>query len=265
MNPIDEALELLDGDELSKESFAKKSPQQLIPRRAEKELQMWHDWNNSGRHPEKLRPLVNSLQPLVKNRSRIFENKIRDIPPAVINSEFQKQLVGAIQDFNPNRGVKMSTFVTKRLLKANRFIYTYQNPARIVETRINNITKIRNAEDFLSQKYGRSPTSHEIADYVKMPVSDIQTLQTEVRKAHPTGQFGATDPTVFTPSRTREIMQLLPFDLTPEENAVFEYIHGIGGKPKLGTGGIAKKLNMNAPKISRLKKNIANKWKAYSE
>ncbi|MFW9801202.1 MAG: sigma-70 domain-containing protein [Candidatus Thorarchaeota archaeon] len=265
MNPIDEALELLSFKDFDKQAFAKQKlfQTQPIAQRAEKELQMWHDWNNSGRQPEKIRPLIHSLQPLIRNRSKIFENKIRDIPPAVINSEFQRQVVNALETFDPNRNVKMSTYITKRLKKANRFITTYQNPARIIETRVYNITKIRNAEDILQQKYGRPPTAHEIADYTQMPVNDVQTLQTEVRRTFPIGQFGASDPAVFTPSRSKEIMKLLPYDLTPEENSVFEYIHGIGGKPMLGTGDIAKKLNISAPKVSRLKKSIADKWSTY--
>lgn len=262
MNPIDDALDALEG--LDKEAFARRRTykQPDLSARAQRELQMWQDWDQSGRKPEKLRPLVRSLQPLVKHRSRIFENKVRDIPPPVIRSEFQKQLVGALETFDPNKG-KMSTYVSTRLMKANRFINTYQNPARIVETRVYNITKVKNSEDFLRQQMGRPPTAMEIADHAKMPVRDVQALQKEVRKAHPTGQFGPADPTSITPSRTKEVMRLLPYDLTPDENAVFERVYGTGGKKQMGTGQIAKDLNMSAPKVSRLKRSIADKWKQY--
>ena len=119
LNPIDDALDALGVDDLEKKSAVRRRTFQPQPlsNRAQRELDMWHDWNNSGRQPEKLRPLVQSLQPLVKHRSRIFENKVRDIPPPVIRSEFQKQLVGALETFDPNKG-RMNTYVSTRLMKA---------------------------------------------------------------------------------------------------------------------------------------------------
>jgi len=260
MNPLDEALEALHEEGLDKEGMAKKPSDPSG--RAQREIEMWRTWDQNGRQPEHLRPLVQSLQPLVKNRSRIFEHKVRDIPPQAIQAEFQTQLVKALETFDPNKG-KLGTWVGGRLINANRFITTYQNPARIVETRIPKITEMKNAEDHLTQKLGRPPTSHEIADRMKTRVETVQTLQKELRKAMPTGAFGLADPTFITPSRTKEVMRLLPYDLTPEENSVFEHVYGVGGKKPLGTGAMAKQLGMSAPKISRLKKSIADKWKKY--
>ena len=47
------------------------------------------------------------------------------------------------------------------------------------------------------------------------------------------------------------------------ERAVFEHIYGIGGKAKLSPGEIAVKLNMSAPKVSRIKAAIASKYEGY--
>jgi DNA-directed RNA polymerase specialized sigma subunit len=61
----------------------------------------------------------------------------------------------------------------------------------------------------------------------------------------------------------KEVLKLIPYELSPEENAVFEHVYGTGGKPQLGTGDIAKRLNMSAPKVSRVKSAIAEKIKKY--
>jgi DNA-directed RNA polymerase specialized sigma subunit len=260
MNPVDEALEALDLEvEQEKDAFAKRRSGALNPR-AQRELEMWQQWNGGGRKPTHLRPLVKSLQPLVKNRMKVFEHRVRDIQPAAIQAEFNDQLLGALETFNPDKG-KMTTWINHRLMKANRFITTYQNPARIGEKRIGKITKFHQAEDMLQDKLGRSPSSHEIADHMKRPVNEVQMLRSEIRDARPIGMMQA-DPTHVVPSRAKEIMRLLPYDLTPDENAVFERVHGIGVK-RQGTGAIAKDLKMSAPKVSRLKKSIAGKWKQY--
>lgn len=260
MNPVDAALEALDLG-LEKEGFARRRATKLSPR-SQQELTMWNDWNASGRKPNKLRPLIKSLQPLVRHRSRIFINKVRDIPPPVIEAEFQDQLVGALETYNPKKS-QLKTWVTNRLIKANRFINTYQNPARIGEKRIYDITKMQTAEERLRNQLGREPSTMEISDFAKLPLNDVRTLQKEVRKAYPVGHFGPADPTTFTPSKTNEIMKLLPYDLTPEENVVFDLVHGVKGTGPLGTGAIAKRLKMSAPKVSRLKKAVAMKWKSY--
>lgn len=263
-NPLDEALDLLgveaEEDDLEKEGFAYKP--KPLDQRAKNELQMWQQWQQGGKKPDHLRPLVHSLQPLVNNRAKIFMNRVRDIPPDTIRAEFHDQLVTALDTFDPNKG-KMSTWINNRLMKANRFINTYQNPGRIGEKRIGDIGRFQAAEDTLRQKLNRDPTVIELSDQAQLPQNKVKLLREEIRKSLPSGQFGDSDPTSFKMSRTKEVMNLLPHDLTHEENAVFEYVHGVAGKQQIGTGAIAKKLRMSAPKVSRLKKSIAAKWKQY--
>lgn len=261
-NPLDEVLGLLGYEEgdFEKEGFAQKPTP--LSGRAQNELQMWQQWQQGGKKPDQLRPLVQSLQPVVNNRMKIFTHRVRDIPPDAIRAEFHDQLITALDTFDPNKG-KMTTWINHRLMKANRFVNTYQNPARIGEKRIRDITKFKTAQESLRNKLGRSPTIIELSDKAQIPQSEAKLLSQEIRNAHPVGQFGEADPTSFQMSRTKEIMNLLPHDLTPDENAVFEYVHGVGGKRQIGTGAIAKKLGISAPKVSRLKKSIAQKWKAY--
>jgi DNA-directed RNA polymerase specialized sigma subunit len=273
MNPVDTALEALGEFGLNKESFAVPKPpgppkplepQPSLSGRQQREIDMWHHWNNNGRQPEHLEPLVDSMQPLVKKRLSIFENRERDIPPAAIRAEFQDQLVRALTTYDPNRGAGLGTYISGQLMKANRFITTYQNPARIVEPRTYMITKMKSAEDFLHQELRRPPTAMELAEHMQVPTQQVELLKKELRKAVPTGQF-ESDPSSFTPSKTNELLRLIPYELSPEENAVFEHVYGTGGKPQLGTGDIAKRLNMSAPKVSRIKSAIANKIKKYGE
>jgi DNA-directed RNA polymerase sigma subunit (sigma70/sigma32) len=87
-------------------------------------------------------------------------------------------------------------------------------------------------------------------------------LQSEIKVALPTSQFSA-DMASTVPSRQQEILRLLPYDLSPDEKAVFEHIYGINGKERLSPGDIATKLNMSAPKISRIKAAIASKYEGY--
>lgn len=254
-DPVHDLIDAL--DDLDKEAASD------LRQRQKREMQMWEEWKQGGMQPTQLRPLIKSFKPLINSRANIFTSKIRDIPPAAIRAEFTNQFVQALQTYDPNRGAALNTHINHQLKKAQRFITTYQNPGRIPENRIYRIRELQDAEQRLDEKLGRQPTQLELSDELKWSPRQVGVLQKEVRKARPTGQF-ESDPSTYTPSRQKEIMRLLPYDLSHDERAVFEHLYGIGGKPKLGPGAIARKLGMSAPKVSRLKRSIAQKYAKYS-
>jgi DNA-directed RNA polymerase specialized sigma subunit len=254
MNPVEEFLEVLDGTE--------KIATKELKEKQGKEMDMWNQWNAGGRQPEHLQPLINSFKPLINSKVNIYTTKIRDIPPEAIRAEFLNQFVQAMQTYDPNRGAGLGTHVQHQLKKAQRFVTTYQNPGRIPENRIYKIRELQDAEMHLDDRFGRAPTQLELADHLKWSPRQVGLLQKEVRKARPTSQF-ENDPFAYTPSRQQEILRLLPYELTHDERAVFEYVYGIGGKPQLGTGDIATKLSMSPPKVSRLKASIAGKYRKH--
>jgi DNA-directed RNA polymerase specialized sigma subunit len=256
VNPVDEFLSDVGGlEKLSADD---------LRQRQKREMEMWTQWQQGGQKKKQLRPLLKSLRGFVNHRANVFAGRVRDIPPAAIRAEFTNQAVQALQSFDPNRGTKLTTHIGHQLKKAQRFITTYQNPGRIPENRIYRIRELQDAETRLDEKLGRAPTQLELSDQLKWSPRQVDVLQREVRKALPTGRF-EHDPSSFVPSRQKEVMRLLPYELNNDERAVFEYIYGVGGKPKLGPGAIARKLGMSAPKVSRLKRSIAGKYAKYSK
>lgn len=230
--------------------------------RQKREYELWQQWKQNGQKKEDFKPLIQSFRPLINSEANKWAYRQRDIPPAAIKAEFTNQFVRAMDTYDPNFGAKLNTHVTHQLRRAHRFVTTYQNPGRIPETRVYRIRELQDAESYLDEIHGRPPTQHELSDYLKWSPRQVDTLQTEVRKARPTSQFEA-DPSSMSPSRHNEIMRLLPYDLNQDEKVVYEYLYGVNGKPKLSPGQIAKKTKMSAPKVSRLKRSIANKYKKH--
>jgi len=256
MNPVEDFLSTLEQTKLAAVDDLRE--------RQQREFEMWKQWQTGGQKKEDLRPLIHSFKPLVNHQANIWAGRVRDVPPAAIRAEFTNQFVQALQTYDPERGAGLGTHVRHQLKKAQRFVTTYQNPGRIPENRIYRIRELQDAETRLDEQFGRSPTQLELADHLKWSPRQVDVLQREVRKAMPTGQF-ETDPSTFTPSRHKEVLRLLPYELSPEERSVFEYLYGVGGKPQLGPGEIATKLNLSAPKVSRLKRSIAEKYEKYAK
>jgi DNA-directed RNA polymerase specialized sigma subunit len=256
VNPVEEFLNEV--DELEKLSADD------LRKRQQREFEMWQQWQQNGQKKKDLRPLLNSLKGFINNRANVYAGKLRDIPPAAIKAEFTNQAVNALQTYDPNRGAKLTTYIDYHLKKAKRFATTYQNPGRIPENRIYKIRELQNAEQQLDERLGRAPTQLEVADKLKWSPKQVDVLQRELRSTFVTGKY-ETDPSSYVPPRHKEVLRLLPYELNNEERQVFEYIYGIGGKPQLGPGAIAQKLGLSAPKVSRLKKSIAEKYEKYSK
>lgn len=257
MNPVAEFLSL--------QEEAEKHAAGDLRSKQTRELELWHTWKQGGHQPEHLRPLIQSLRPFIRSQADMWATRNRDIPPAAIRAEFMNQAVAALQTYDPSKAA-LNTHIGHRLKKAQRFVTSYQNPARIPENRVYRIRDLEDATTHLDQQFGRPPTQLEIADHLKWSPRQVDLLQREVRKARPTSQFGQglADPFKTTPSRHQEILRLLPYELTTDERSVFEHLYGIGGRPKLEPGQIATQLGMSAPKVSRLKKSIADKYSRYS-
>jgi len=227
------------------------------------DLQLWNEWRDSEEDPDKLRPLLHQFRGMIRQNTGRWSGI--DMPPAVIKAEHNKQFLRALRTFDPDKG-KLGTWVGNHLKKApQRFLTTYQNPARIVETRTGaQKGKFDNAVATLDDQYGREPTSQELSEYLGWSVPEIERAQSESRKALYTSStpFGL-DPATNMPSRATEVARFIKPELSPEELLVWEYTTGEGGKQQLRPGEIARQLNMSPSKVSRLRNSITDKIKKY--
>ena len=232
---------------------APKAPKADMSLKREAELQMWHDWNNSGRKPAKIEPLLASFKPLIESRAYSYKNRV-EIPTAAIDAEYQKQFVNALKTYNPEKG-RLSSWVYGNLAKASRYIKTYQNVGKIPEERIGAITPYKQAYAELSDKLGTEPDSLSLAQHLKWPLKRVVTLQKEMREDLPVSGW-EKDPYDVMASSDLETLRLVQYELSPEERTVYEYTFGMNGKPSLSPGDIAKKTKMHPSRVSRIRSKV---------
>jgi len=246
------------------------------PRR-QQELHMWKEWKESGEHPDKLQPLLTSLQPLISKQVRVFART--PIPVPVIEAEATKHTIEALRKYDPvpkagKQGTQIHSWVTGQLKGMNRYIYSNQNFRRITEERSQLVGDYQRASAHLNEELGRAPTYTEISDYMnEMPERvdrsrGITSKQIKLLSQELTPDLLASaemaDPFVQETPQERELMKLIVYDLSPDELRVFEYIRGINGKTKISsTGQIAKLLGWSASKVSQVKNKIAKKLDGY--
>ena len=233
----------------------------------QREMGMWQDWKDSNEDPTKLRPLLTSYDRLLQKQVNVYRHKV-PIPPAAIEAEFKNHMVTAFRTFDPNRGTQLSTHVHNHLKKGKRFITKYQNVGSIPETRSYKITAFKTAKAEVEEKTGTDPTSTQLADQLGWNIREVERMNAEHRKDLPTSGFRSAegeiyDPTALMPSREMEVIHLMPAELSNDELSVFEHTFGLGGKPQLRPGQIAKKLNMSPSRVSRIRNKLAVKVGEY--
>lgn len=227
------------------------------------DLQLWQKWNDGGRKPEDLKPLVSQFRGMIRNHANQFIGNV-ELPPAAINAEFKRHFVKALTTYDPTKGAQLGTWVWKGLSKAKSFVAQHQNVVRISEKRIFNIGEFNNARSQLNAQFGRDPTTHELADHLGWHQDEVVRLQKQQR-ADLIGSEMAVDPIEFLPSKEHEAAAFLPYDLDSNELFVYEHAIGANGKPKLTGNEIAKRMGVSPATVSRIKTGIAHKAKKLME
>lgn len=225
-----------------------------------KEIELWKKWKYSN-DQNALGELMTSMKPIVKKIANPWNKS--GLPQSVIEGEVKKNLIDALDSYDPAYGVQLNTFIISRSRKLNRLVYKHQNAGRISEQRITQIGTYNNVKDFLTDKYGREPSAHQMADELGWPVAEVERMEQEVR-ADIIGSSQEFEPGMLFSDADNEILELLYYELTPEEQNIYDYLLGKHGKPMMKANEIARVLNTNPAKISRLRNKIKDKFEQYA-
>ena len=246
-NPLDEALE-------------GKAKEAAV--RQERELSHWHNWNNNGRQAEHLDPLLDAYKPLIQRKAVEYGAGLAMVPKPALEAEITKQVIGAFQTYNPDRGASLLTHVYNRIPKAKRFVVQHQNLAYIPEAQAYQIGKIQRAQNILNEDLGRDPTKDELANHLGMSVKRLTTIQKGMVKDIPTSTF-ESDPFPHLGPRHQEVLSLLPSVLSPEEKQLFDLVYH-PTSPVTSTTELARRIGKNPSQVSRLKTSIIQKIDRYT-
>ena len=241
------------------ESFIQTKEAALADKRQKEmdQLQLWKQTQD----PMHLQPLLKSFEPIIAQKVRQY--KAPSVNEAAFRGELQKHLIGAFETFDPSRGAQLATHVENRLKKAQRFNAKFQNVAYIPEGQASHIGKINRATNELTEQFGRAPTFDEIGDHIGLSPKMVQKVVGSQRKDVRASTF-ETDPTEVAMHRDQEVLDLLPYNLTPNEKSVFNHIFGREGAMKTdSTNVIAQRLGMHPSQVSRLRAAILKKYRGY--
>lgn len=226
------------------------------------ELELWKKWQSSGFKQQHLQPIVDSMQGIIYHTVRKYKGV--DIQENMLKAEANKHLVEALRSYNPSSGASLGTHVFNRMKRVDRFVKENQNFGRVVEQRAQKWGDYLGARSLIETELGRPPTPVELAQKMSMrmgraitPKEAERFMKEDRRDLVQTGlednQF------TFMPTADRMILKMVPQELTPEENAVFDRVFGMNGSRKMSPGEISRDLRIHPSKVSRIKNTIGSK------
>lgn len=231
--------------------------------KSKKELQMWREWDESGRDPEKLDPLMNSLKPIRNKHVNRYASA--NVHRPAMEARADQLMIKSLESYDPTRA-QLNTHMEGNLRSLDRYTKKRQNFSRVTESRLSIVGDYNRAKAELRDDLNREPTSVEIADHLKISRKQVEKLELELKSDQIGSMVPETqDAFVSDDALDKEVADLLYTTLTPEEQLVWEYMTGTGGKPQINKGSdIAKRLGWSNAKVSQRKKSIEQKYQMYT-
>jgi DNA-directed RNA polymerase specialized sigma subunit len=227
------------------------------------ETRMVGQWKASG-DPAHLSGLLKRYEPLLKKHSQQFYTA--DVPPAAVDAEAKQIAIQAFRNYDPTRGVKLSTFVSSYMPKLRRYVIAHQNPVRISEDIALKIGRYHQVNDELSRNLGRSPSASEVADHQGWSMRDVRKIRiaasgtniNEIGDEVPGSEPGAR--------RTMIFIDYLYHELDGNQKKVLEHLYGLHGAEKADTTEQISQLSGMSPAVvNRLRGEITEKMQHHVE
>jgi hypothetical protein len=239
-------------------------PEPLIPQNFDylKEGAMITDFQ-MGPTPEKFENLYNTFDNSIEKSINEMGGLNTPLPRPALKNQATIYFDKALNTFRADSGAKFTTWLNIQMQPLKRFIRDNSDIAHIPDNRVIHVARMRDTVANLSDELGRSPSTQEIADSMRLDVKEIGRLQREMKK----DLLVENGLESFMPTQDVEIIEdraaALMMDLKPQDAVVLEHLLGLYGKPKLTPNQIAKKLDVEQTKVRSSMATIQGKWRTY--
>lgn len=213
------------------------------------DLDLWRQWRSS-KSPVVLSQLLDRLTPIIQNEV----NKWGTVVPRIaLESKARELTVKALDDYSPTRGAAIGTHVTSRLRKLSRFVYPYQNIARLPENKQLLYNTFQVATNRLLDTFGRDPTVAELADELGWTSKKVTSFKNAFGRQELVESEGAIWDTT---DKDAGLVDFYYHGLSPDDKKLFEDLTGYKGLRTLTTKEVLKKFKLTQGQLSYRKRKF---------
>lgn len=226
------------------------------------DLKLWHAWNDGGRKPEDLHPLLQRFNGLVNKTVTQRAKGLAQVDQTAARGVVMQEVIKGIQTYDPSRGASLMTHVFPRTNKASRTLNVWKNVAYIPQEKAERIGDIQRAEHAIREE-GKEPTPEGIRSWMSsqglplMTAKQIRQTQQRIVRDVPGSSF-ESDPVPQLPARIHEVLPLLRAELSADEQRLFDLAYH-DTNPVSAPGMLAQRLGWSPSKVSRTLSSISTK------
>lgn len=195
------------------------------------EMDLFHKWKETG-DKTAFQSLYTSMQPLLYDAARKASYG-SNIPESAHRIWAAQNMLDAMKTYKPDAGASLQTHIyTAVQQKGKRLNYLYANVGKMSEPRAMRIGLFQAEHENLRSELDRSPSSAELADRLGWSLKTVELTQKEVHRNLSISDGVDAEPFMET-SLDRAILDDIYYDLSGEQQTLYDYIFGLHGKPKL--------------------------------
>jgi DNA-directed RNA polymerase specialized sigma subunit len=222
--------------------------------RQQQDFDLWQQWKKTN-NPQDLTALLTRLQPLIQREVGKWGSTV---PAAALEAKGRELTVEALRSYNPNMGAAIGTHVTSRLRKLSRYVYPYQNVARLPENKQLMYNTFAVATARLYDEHGREPTSEELADELRWTPKKVNEFQRSFGRRELVESEGSS---LDIDEASSPMVDFYYHGLPPDDKLLFEVITGYGGKQRLSNTQIMSKFKISQGQLSYKKRKFIEQIK----
>ena len=198
-----------------------------------------------------------------------------NIPQSVFKLEAAQQFHDALERYNPDKGAKLNTYLYSTLQdKLKRVNFKYQKLARQPERAkagVYHHNIFHNEKLFLEDKLGREASTQELSDALDWSVPQIESFLKEDRRDLSLNAELENVATFDEGSADEAELAMHYYDMSPEEQLVFDHTSGLHGKQKILKKNqkeadwkeIARVTGLSESKVQKIRKKLANRIRSW--
>ncbi len=200
--------------------------------------------------------VLRAVKPIMESALRTYGG---GQPSPTLRSKAKVMTLEGVSRYDPNRGVKLRTWLMTHLKGLQRAGVQESQSVHIPERILLDQGRMRTGEADLRDRLGREPSSQELADHVGLSIKRIA----KIRQAQPgyaesslvtnteDGGQEQASPAVVSHSGEDSWREFIYHDLGPVDQAIMEHSLGLHGRPAIQKREIAQKLGLSTGAISQ--------------
>lgn len=230
--------------------------------RRKSEVELWHHWNDNGRQPEHLEPLMKSMEPMIRSEAKKRLPGLGGTMPApALRQELRNSAAKAVETYNPDRGAQLSTHVYNNFMRVTDVVSLMRNPKYNPRDLSDRYGAYDNAVKEFHNENGRSPTVPELQEKLQWSPKTIRRMQKGFGEERFTDMGDAVDHEQHRDQAqtVRHAAMLMRSTMTPQQQQFVDLHYPAPGQSQMSVAAIARHLKLPEHRVYRIKKTVESK------